>query len=522
MKKFVIITPDAFHGSFGDQAMMVALIRKIREKYENAKITLFNTYNSVDDKIISLQYEEDVVNIFPKNDLVTDFIDTISDCDAVFLVGADVLDGAYGLNASLCYYKLMDIAQKLGKTVHVQGFSFNNTADPILLSAVKTISKHVPLKVRDIDSFNRLKKIGCKHLVQVADMGFSFDETPYKKSLFAYELYDHLLEAKQYNGKTLIGIHVYMKKSEDYKTFIQKLIYSLKQFPNVFAVLLPHDKRCFGDEKYSDDEMNSMLERELTKEGIECINANKLRNEIDVKYILGLIDLVITCRMHLAIASLSKNVPVISFGYQDKFKGLYKFYKFKHNLLFYKDTFEASDLISAIDFCLNNDLRTRIKRKNKKVFKLSEKNFQFNIKHFKKKLNISVSYEKSIEHFKSRHFNFISLGCNCFPRTVLTWWNMKPKKSEGEMSMPFDLAIHPIDSIIKILKNNFSDYLDNLQFDSNTGYWHNTKYNIVFNHDQTLVNENDFKQRYLARIDNFKNSTKKNKPGILCLLSMGI
>ena len=81
--------------------------------------------------------------------------------------------------------------------------------------------------------------------------------------------------------------------------------------------------------------------------------------------------------MHIAIAALSKNVPIISFVYQGKFEGLYKFYDFKQNLMFEKDTFKVKDFVSAIDYCLSNDLKQMIKVANKRVFELSSHNFDF-------------------------------------------------------------------------------------------------------------------------------------------------
>ena len=37
-------------------------------------------------------------------------------------------------------------------------------------------------------------------------------------------------------------------------------------------------------------------------------------------------------------------------------------------------------------------------------------------------------------------YKIVSLGCNCFPRTIPTLWGLKPRKKQGEKGCPFDLS----------------------------------------------------------------------------------
>lgn len=52
-----------------------------------------------------------------------------------------------------------------------------------------------------------------------------------------------------------------------------------------------------------------------------------------------------------------------------------------------------------------------------------------------------------------QNFHVISLGTNCFPRMTLNLWGLKPRKAEGEPSMPFDLSVHPLPVVVKYLKD---------------------------------------------------------------------
>lgn len=101
---------------------------------------------------------------------------------------------------------------------------------------------------------------------------------------------------------------------------------------------------------------------------------------------------------------------------------------------------------------------------------------------------------------------FITLGVNCFPRTKLTKFGLKARKSDGELTYPFDLCAIPLKSVAEILKNDFCDYFDDLSFDKELNIWVNKKYSIKYFHDKNLEKEKFYK-RYKARIENFRQKT---------------
>ena len=211
-------------------------------------------------------------------------------------------------------------------------------------------------------------------------MAFCFDETKFKINNYAYSLGNDIKKLKQ-QGKTVIGLHLARSKMEGYKDFLQKIVDVLILYKNIFIVILPHDYREY-ENKYSDFEMANLIEQNLKKNNIDCLNAYDLGSEANVKYITKYLDLLITSRMHVAIAALSRNVPVISFVYQNKFEGLYAMYDFKRNLMFDGNSFEEGSLKEAIDYVLAQDFSQMMLGANKKIKKLSEKNFEFeNINH---------------------------------------------------------------------------------------------------------------------------------------------
>ncbi len=102
---------------------------------------------------------------------------------------------------------------------------------------------------------------------------------------------------------------------------------------------------------------------------------------------------------------------------------------------------------------------------------------------------------------------FISLGENCFTRTVLTRHNVKATKEQGELSMPFDLCVNSIRNTSKLIQNDFAGYFDNLEFDHDKNIYVNNSHCTLYTHDVDCSPQNPEKiiTRYANRIANFRN-----------------
>ena len=352
--RILIVPPDFTFGSFGDQAMVFSIIENIKKTNPKAEIALF-MMNEYQEKGIPLQFGYNIPIYFPnKIQKRTPFFKKLcSSYGTLYIVGADILDGGCGIKTSLKYFKLMNIAHKKGLKVIANGFSFNDKNYPEIVKNIKKVSQYAVLNARDEISAERLRSIGCKNVKQTADMAFLFDESLYTKSDYCLELSNQILKLKS-SGKKVIGLHLTTIPDADYNTFLEKIISAIKPIKELSVIILPHDKRIYL-EKMSDMEFGQIIEQKLKDNDIETINAYELENETDVKHIAGLLDFVITSRMHLAIASLSKNVPVISFVYQGKFEGLYKFYNFKQNLMLEADNFTSEDLKEKISYLLGDN-----------------------------------------------------------------------------------------------------------------------------------------------------------------------
>lgn len=154
-----------------------------------------------------------------------------------------------------------------------------------------------------------------------------------------------------------------------------------------------------------------------------------------------------------------------------------------------------------------------------KDIKLDELNSQLDYleektKNIKKYINFSVNRRKenskTTKYINNYGYEIVSLGDNCFPRNLLSKFGLKKLKAEGELSYPFDLAIHPLSSSAKLISKNFQQYkkTDSLSIKFNHPINHDL--NIMFNHERDpIYRENNYTaliDRYASRGNNFNNA----------------
>ena len=118
--------------------------------------------------------------------------------------------------------------------------------------------------------------------------------------------------------------------------------------------------------------------------------------------------------------------------------------------------------------------------------------------------------------------NYICMGEDCLPRSLLTFAKIKPSKSKGELTLPFDLMISDIKSIQNLLDENFDRFFENLiskphnSFKNDGNFIQNVYDKFIFNHESeatcigynikgSFYTEDDFREfklRYQQRINN--------------------
>lgn len=125
------------------------------------------------------------------------------------------------------------------------------------------------------------------------------------------------------------------------------------------------------------------------------------------------------------------------------------------------------------------------------------------------RMALQVAEARRVNLLAYRGIKFISLGSNCFARSVATRWGIKPPAALGEATHPFDIAIHRIATIPTLIETDFAGYLDPgaLQYLPDKGYVTHTKLGATFNHERGEEFYADncalLVKKYSARIENF-------------------
>lgn len=129
-------------------------------------------------------------------------------------------------------------------------------------------------------------------------------------------------------------------------------------------------------------------------------------------------------------------------------------------------------------------------------------------------LLINKIIKKIKNTIKKTPYSIVSLGPNCYPRTVLTRTRLIKQKNCGRVTMPFDFAyFHNAKFVTEFLNSNFVNFFQDLHY-SNFCKSFDCGDKINFSHESYLTeNEKDkLVKIYNKRITNFRNEMKKKEP----------
>jgi hypothetical protein len=81
--------------------------------------------------------------------------------------------------------------------------------------------------------------------------------------------------------------------------------------------------------------------------------------------------------------------------------------------------------------------------------------------------------------------DLISIGQDCFARSVMTRWGMKKFAALGEKSGPFDLSVHQMDVAARLIETDFAGYMDpaQLYYNEKMNYCMHRSARTHFNHE---------------------------------------
>lgn len=383
-----ILTPTA-SGSLGDEAMVRAMVECVNKKFPREQITLA-IWSKVDEhtfrdlnvkflhvgKMLSQPFGLRTALGLTFKELLR-IVRCLRGASRVFILGADVLDGKYSTTRSVRRFLFAEICSHLGINTAIIGFSFSDQANNLTREALRTLPHTIRLACRDPVSAARVRVITDRHVESNADLAFLLE--PQKPCNEHAKKVISDIDARRTEGRAIIAINVNRqafgkeveKNPEIALEMYEQLVREIaNKRPSTF-LLIPHDVRG----RHSDYHLLHRLAF-ITSPDIDAFSLPKDLRASEAKYFAGKADLVITGRMHLAIASIGTQVPVLVHDYQGKVQGLLSIfgledYSFTSSSL-RNSEYVAAKALEALDN--KSDLEKKISCKLPEVRGLSLRN----------------------------------------------------------------------------------------------------------------------------------------------------
>lgn len=324
--RFVLVPCDpwTFVGSKGDEAMIQAVVSQLKSANPNLRVMVFTATDQATQVAQKLGFEARQI----WDDGMSAMLDAIKafDADSLAVLGADCMDGHYSPVTTMTMVAVADLAARVGARTSILGFSFNDHPYPGLKRAFEALHERVRIHVRDPVSFERFQRFSKAQGRLVADAAFKLipdDQATAVRELSAWAAQQRQLK------RAVVGFNVHPMLlgepgPEELSRLIDQVATALDGYLErepVALALISHDYRAKG----GDDVCLKPLWDRLQKRHADRLHYDTTQcTAAELKAKAGLMDGVVTGRMHLAIASLGMGVPVAGLTYQDKFQGLMK------------------------------------------------------------------------------------------------------------------------------------------------------------------------------------------------------
>jgi polysaccharide pyruvyl transferase WcaK-like protein len=238
----------------------------------------------------------------------------------ILFIGADCLDGAYGMQRELPRLELARYAARCARRAVIGCFSFGLHPDPGVVDRIKALPTEVYFRPRDRLSLQRFSAATGKSAVLTADLAFLL--RPDTRSAQA-SVVGRRTAAQRDLGRIVVGLNLnrlFLRLVPDGEAAAVALVTSVARRDERFVfVLIPHDSRS----EDSDETLHSRLFEALPETLRDrVIQVPSLESAAAVKAVTADLDFLVSQRMHLAIAALGSGVPVLCCEYQDKAEGM--------------------------------------------------------------------------------------------------------------------------------------------------------------------------------------------------------
>lgn len=346
---FLLLPPSDLDGSFGDELMVRSFVSNFAG---NAQVTIFTDHLIRRDDFLGQSSQVKYKNGFQVRNY-GQWAEALKSASAIFIIGADALDGSYSSRHSLRFFRLAEMAHKMQIPVYFSGFSVSLKLTNIAKLALENVAHFSYLKARDIDSYDRLLAFIPKdQLIQVSDMAFicPYDEKNEKSAEFSD--FVQWAQFQHDEGRKIIAFCPNSIQTEKlgwqkYMDGIKSLIAEFDRNANISIAYLYHDIRPLFEGKSDKDISEHLYNENILGDNARCFFPNKIQNGVALKSYLKHTEFTMTGRMHFGISGLAAGKPMFGICYANKFEGMLRL-------------FDIDPSISLVDYTAMNQLNENI------------------------------------------------------------------------------------------------------------------------------------------------------------------
>ncbi|SDH36076.1 MULTISPECIES: glycosyltransferase [unclassified Duganella] len=312
--------PQQVLGSRGDQAMLLSVIAEFRRLHPAAKISLITAPDAA--ALSGSIPGVEALPIWGRRRLRGIGLAGLRGASHMAVIGADIMDGYYWPVTVLRIAMLCESARLQGLQVGVLGFSFNAAPHPACVAALAALHADIGLYGRDPLSVQRFAEHCGRAIPLVADVAFCL--TP--RSTAAVTEVAAWSAARRAEGRVVVGFNLHRMLLDvpgacDEATAVAVAAQGLARLireRHAAVLLMPHDFRDGPNDYSMLAHCLALLPSALLAQVL--LPATEFMAD-ELKALVAHCDVVLTGRMHLAIAALGSGVPIAAASYQDKFEG---------------------------------------------------------------------------------------------------------------------------------------------------------------------------------------------------------
>ena len=363
----IILSPTAA-GSLGDQAMIDVLVTKANELFGRPPSVLPNAY--------TIRSPARILDMGASRAQQIGGLAEVVRAEYVLAVGADGLDGLYGIPQRVKRLRLMEWAYRLGAKVRVIGSSFSETPRPEMIDRLRRMP-WLEILARDPVSKLRMESALDREVKLVADVAFLLK--PQLTSQPARRAAEWIAAARGKErrpvGLNVSGLVFQKLPKGTLERFADIVARNLAELHDIATLVIPHDWR--SGEAGDLDSCRTVYEILRVRMGERCHLIDEPITSWDAKAIAGLIDCALLCRMHFAVACLGQGISPYCLVSAGKFEGLMEHFGLTGNLFDPADLTTPEQMLRPVNRMLQHwvhDAET-VKAALPTVMALSEKNF---------------------------------------------------------------------------------------------------------------------------------------------------